>query len=138
MFTLGGLKFHLVLPLIITIWWKLLTITLLGIYLILVKMFNFEQSSGNFIKKSYKFVKTSETRRNTLNIKGKYSPLNKNSLFNLNNYFNLYPKLTLRVYSTSNVKKEDNTKNLNPLITYYNFKEDKVNILKEQKDKSGV
>lgn len=137
MFTLGGLNFHLVLPLIITIWWKLLTITLLGIYLILVKMFNFEQSSGNFIKKSYKFVKTSETRRNTLNIKGKYSPLNKNSLFNLNNYFNLYSKLTFRFYSTSNVKKEDNTKNLNPLITYYNFK-DKVNILKEQKDKSGV
>jgi len=106
-------------------------------------MFNFGQSSGKLrIKKSYRLVKTSETKRSTLRYAmGRYSPLNKNSLFNLNNYFNLYPAAepqTIRSYSTSNVKKEDNTKNLNPLITYDNFKEDKVNILKEQKDKSGV
>ena len=36
------------------------------------------------------------------------------------------------------VKIEDNTNDLTPLIAYCNFKEDKINILKEQKDKSGV
>ena len=33
---------------------------------------------------------------------------------------------------------EDNTDNLVPLIIYDNFKENRVNILKEQKDKSGI
>jgi group I intron endonuclease len=32
----------------------------------------------------------------------------------------------------------DNIKNLNPIKVYANLKEDKINILKEQKDKSGV
>ena len=36
------------------------------------------------------------------------------------------------------IKKEDNIKDLNALIVYENFKEDRVKILKEQKDKSGV
>src|SRR5690349_15084871 len=35
-------------------------------------------------------------------------------------------------------EKQDNTDNLVPLIAYDNFKENRVNILKEQKDKSGV
>jgi group I intron endonuclease len=56
----------------------------------------------------------------------------------INNSFNLNFKLTLRTYSTSNFKIEDNTNNLDPLIVYDNFKQDKANILKEQKDKSGV
>ena len=88
-------------------------------------MYNFEQSAGNQrIGKNIQ-VGTSETTRGPRNIfRRRYSPWNKNSL--------------IRHYSTSNIKKEDNTKNLNPLITYDNFKEDKVNILKEQKDKSGV
>jgi group I intron endonuclease len=71
-------------------------------------------------------------------------------LINLNNYFNLDLNTTIRTYSTSrlrcsqpqapgsNVKKDDNIKDLNPLIIYDSFKEDRVNILKEQKDKSGV
>jgi group I intron endonuclease len=63
--------------------------------------------------------------------------------------FNL--KLKIRTYSTSNLSvptesscseaggiKEDNTDNLVPLIIYDNFKENRVNILKEQKDKSGI
>ena len=50
----------------------------------------------------------------------------------------LNSKLIIRTYSTSNFKKEDNTNNLDPLIVYDNFKEDKAKIFKEQKDKSGV
>src|SRR6218665_1204176 len=47
MFTIGGLFPHLVLPLNTTICWELLTIILLGIYLIPVNLYNFEQSAGN-------------------------------------------------------------------------------------------
>ncbi len=105
-------------------------------------MYNFEQSAGNQQINPFILVGTSETKRSPLNnIKGRYSPWNKNLLFNsltINNSFNLNFKLTLRTYSTSNLKKEDNTNNLDPIIVYDNFKEDKANILKEQKDKSGV
>ena len=73
------------------------------------------------------------------NIKIKYSPWNKNSLIyeiaSHNKNFNL--KTTIRTYSTY-IEREDNTKDLNPLVVYDNFKEDRVNILKEQKNKSGV
>ena len=149
MFTIGGFLNHLVLPLNTIICWELLTIILLGIYLILVKIYNLEQSAGNLHIKKNTLVGTSETRRSSL-IKGRYSPLNRNSLINLNNYFNLDLNTTIRTYSTSrfcrsqpqapgsNVKKDDNIKDLNPLIIYDSFKEDRVNILKEQKDKSGV
>jgi len=48
MFTVGGLSTHLALPLKTTICWKLLTIMLLGIYLLIpVTMYSFEQSAGN-------------------------------------------------------------------------------------------
>ena len=47
MFTIGGLLNHLALPLKTTICWELLTIVLLGFYIISVKMYNFEQSAGN-------------------------------------------------------------------------------------------
>jgi heme/copper-type cytochrome/quinol oxidase subunit 1 len=49
LFTIGGLiNNHLALPLKTTICWKLLTIILLGIIIIIpVKMCNFEQSAGN-------------------------------------------------------------------------------------------
>lgn len=150
MFTIGGLLNHLVLRLKTTICWELLTIILLDIYLISVKIYNFEPSAGNLsisrspstpwsgggIKKII-LVGTSETKRSPL-IMGRYSPLNRNSLINLDNYFNLDLKIKIRIYSTSNVKKQDNIKDLNPLIAYDSFKEDRVNILKEQKDKSGV
>lgn len=116
--------------------WELLTIILLGFYIILVKMYNFEQSAGN-LRISYIILGgTSETYRSTRKvIKGKYSPWNQNSLiysYNLN--FNF--KSTIRFYSTSNA--ENNTKGINPLKVYDNFKENKLCILKEQKDKSGV
>jgi group I intron endonuclease len=57
-------------------------------------------------------------------------------------------KFNIRTYSTSNLgilatsqkgqDKEDNIHNLVPLIVYNSFKENRVKILKEQKDKSGI
>ena len=47
LFTIGGLLNHLALPLKTTICWKLLTIMLLGYFLFLMKIYNFEQSAGN-------------------------------------------------------------------------------------------
>jgi len=110
-------------------------------------MYNFEQSAGNQKIKSFIPVGTSETKGSPLNnTKRRYSPCNKNPLFNslttkaklrlcLRGYA---PKLIIRCHSTSNSKKEDNTNNLDPLILYDNFKEDKAKILKELKDKPGV
>ncbi len=141
MFTIGGLIFHLAFPLKITICWKLLTIILLGFYLNSVKMYNFEQSAGNLkIGKSIS-VETSETKRGPYNnIIRRYSPCITNSLIHLSfNNLNLYKQnSTICYYSTSNFLKEDNTKNLKPLVLYDNFKENRAQILKEQKDKSGV
>ena len=150
MFTIGGLiKNHLVLPLKTIICWELLTIILLEFYMISVKMYNFEQSAGNQQIKPFILVGTSETKRSPLNIiKGRSSPWNQkwslNSLVASNNnpLLNIDLKFNIRTYSTSNLptlkEKQDNTENLVPLIAYDNFKENRVNILKEQKDKSGI
>jgi group I intron endonuclease len=146
MFTIGGLiKNHLVLLLKITICWELLTIILLELYFISVTMYNFEQSAGNciylslvgiWVKKSTR-AGTSETRRDPRNIfTRRYSPWNKNS-FNLL-YNNIYCKNIIRPYSTSNIKNEDNTEDLNPIMIYDDFKEKRADILKGEKDKSGV
>lgn len=133
MFTIGGLLyFHLVLPLNITICWKLLTIILLEFIFYSVTMYNFELSAGNqrIIKLNIQ-VGSSETTRDTLNVfKGRYSPW-KNSFFHLHSL----NKKTIRLYSTSN---EDLTKDLNPLKVYDNLKKDQSCILIEQKDKSGI
>lgn len=160
MFTIGGLITHLALPLKTTICWELLTIMILGIYgyawqswcnaFISVKIHNFEQSAGNqrILSDNYSIlVGTSETKRSPLiRNKGRYSPWNKNSLINSElaypedqrfHYFNLDLKFNIRPYSTSKTQNQDNI-DLNILISYDNFKEDRVNILKEQKDKSGV
>ncbi len=151
MFTIGGLINHLVLPLKTTICWKLLTIILLDLYIISVKMYNFEQSAGNQQIEQSILVGTSETKRSPLkNIQGRYSPWNKNLLFKINNPFHLaffskkrlQSKIPICTYSTSNYidygQKEDNTNKLKPLRVYYNFHLDKADILKQQKDKSGV
>ncbi len=125
MFTIGGLINHLALPLKTTICWELLTIILLEFHLVLVTMYNFEQSAGNQRIVKNILVGTSETTRGPRKIfTRRYSPWNKNWL--------------IRLYSTSNFKKEGNIRDLNPLVTYDNFKEDRIFILKAQKDKSGV
>nr|YP_010727747.1 homing endonuclease [Leptographium wingfieldii]YP_010727796.1 homing endonuclease [Leptographium terebrantis]WDZ67384.1 homing endonuclease [Leptographium wingfieldii]WDZ67432.1 homing endonuclease [Leptographium wingfieldii]WDZ67479.1 homing endonuclease [Leptographium wingfieldii]WDZ67526.1 homing endonuclease [Leptographium wingfieldii]WDZ67572.1 homing endonuclease [Leptographium wingfieldii] len=135
---------HLALPLKITICWELLTIILLGFYLNSVKMYNFEQSAGNQKIDKTIPVGTSETRRGPCNnITRRYSPCIKNSLIHLSFYnAHLYKHNSIIChYSTGGAPdflKEDNTKDLNPLVLYDNFKENRAQILKEQKDKSGV
>lgn len=150
MFTIGGLiKNHLVLPLKTTICWEVLTIILLEFYIISVKKYNFEQSAGNQQIKPFILVGTSETKRSPLNnIKGKYSPWNQKGSFNclvasnINHSLSLDLKFNIRNYSSSNfssqTEKGDNSNNLVPLIVYDNFKENAVNILKQEKNKSGI
>ena len=141
MFTIGGLLNHLVLPLKTAICCKLLTIILLGYRIYPVKMYNFEQSAGNRIPGGIRIfqnilVGTSETTRGPRIINmGRYSPWNQKLIQSFNHNF-IYNKNTIRFYSTSNI--ENNTKYLQPLKTYENFKENRLDILKEQKDKSGV
>jgi len=135
LFTIGGLSNHLALPLKTTICWELLTMILL-ISFILVKMYDFEQSAGNQPVFNT-LVGTSETKRSPHTYcMRRYSPCNRNSIKNVY-LLKIYNKSTVR-YSSSSTKKEDNTKNVLPIKIYKNFKEDKVTILKEQKDKSGV
>lgn len=146
MFTIGGLIIHLALPLKITICWKLLTIILLELNS--VTMYNFEQSAGNQ-QVLNTLVGSSETTRDPRNtFTRRYSPWNKNLFIYLYNNSNLnINKTIIRQYSTSNneganaqakAHSEDNTKDLNYIATYDNFKEDRSRILKEQKNKSGI
>lgn len=134
MFTIGGLISHLVLPLKATICWKLLTIILLRFFLISVKTYNFEQSAGNQ-KALSALVGSSETTRSHHSLPMvRYSP-SKNSLISF------HSKSFVRYYTTSRFLKnivEDNIKNVNFLVTYNNFEKDKTNIVKNEKDKSGV
>ena len=133
MFTIGGLIIHLALPLKITICWKLLTIMVLVIYLITVTIHNFEQSAGNQRIFKHILVGTSETTRDPCNnVAWRYSPWNKKSLVPLYHH----NKIFIRNFSQCN--NEDNTNNLKPIVIYNNFKEDRLKILREQKDKSGV
>jgi group I intron endonuclease len=136
MFTIGGLLNHLVLPLKTAICWKLLTIILLGYIIYPVKMYNFEQSAGNQPIYLNILVGTSETTCSPRIINmGRYSPWNRKLIQSYNHNL-IYNKNTIRFYSTSNI--ENNTKDLHPLKTYENLKENRLDILKEQKDKSGV
>ena len=75
MFTIGGLIIHLALPLNTTICWELLTIILLELYLILVKMYNFEQSADNQrIEKNIQVGISETTRGARKMLARKYSP----------------------------------------------------------------
>ena len=151
MFTIGGLINHLALPLKITICWKLLTIILLVIYLLnTVTMYNFGQSAGNqptFFYESNVLVGTSETKRGPrILLREDIVRVINSSLIPCwflkatNNFKFIYTKS--RFYSNStNLSeckvKDDKIINLNPVKTY-NLKKDRVQILKNEKDKSGV
>jgi group I intron endonuclease len=146
LFTIGGLKPHLALPLKTTICWNLLTIILLGIYyLIPVKMYNFEQSAGN--QRIYNIlVGSSETKRSpqllscediVRGIKCLYMSIY--ILYFINTHH--YSTLTSRAFAregTNNSEEEYNLKNLKPVKVYNSLKEDRAEILKDQKNKSGV
>lgn len=157
MFTIGGLKNHLALLLKTTICWKLLTIMLLEFYLISVTTYNFEQSAGNqqilflvlllmlwekalnnYTKNT--LVGTSETKCSPFFIKNEdIVRVIKHSLINIihartlnfiatNPYSSIIP--------TSNT--EDNIINLKAIKTYSSLTQDKAQILKDEKDKSGI
>jgi group I intron endonuclease len=148
MFTIGGLSNHLVLPLKTTICWELLTIILLIIFIILVKMSNFEQSAGNQQRELSVLVGTSEAIRSPWDISQEdMVHVTTNSLIYSNKRIKLnITKISkVRCYSTNtlnntenNIEEKDKIKDLIPIVTYLNFKEDRIRILKEQKDKSGV
>lgn len=181
LFTVGGLKNLLALPLKTTICWKLLTMILLiilfyniiylmisylikvgrVIYLIisyfvlqgkiLVKMYYFEQSAGNQQICKYILVGSSETTRGPHNklcffnrgktlipcdvekhVMRRYSPLN--------NYI-VSKYISIRYNSTSKYLIKNGTdclKNIKPLIIYPSLKEDRLKIIKDLKDKSGI
>lgn len=157
MFTIGGLYKNLIaLPLLLdltTICWELLTITLLEFYLISVIKHNFEQSAGNqqiFYNNYYNMLGSSETTRSTrCSFRENIVQVKKCSLiFNSLTSVTAQPSLghTVITRFSSNlsnnqnkkVGNQDNILNLKAVKVYNNFKEDRVNTLKEQRDKSGV
>jgi len=148
-----------------TICWELLTITLLEFYLISVKKHNFEQSAGNqriFYKnihiepvnsgrfRHYNMLGSSETTRSARSsfreniVQVKKCSLIFNSLISVTTQPSLVYKTITRSYSYLSIKQnnkvgnQDNTLNLEAVKVYNNVSEDRVNILKEQRDKSGV
>jgi hypothetical protein len=154
MFTIGGLLNHLALPLKITICWELLTILLLGIYLkIPVTMHNFEQSAGNqqifsCVHTTLSvLVGTSETKRGPCNNNWKellhedIVHVIKNSLIFWLATYNLSFTKSLFYSNTTNSFETEHDKlsyNLKPIKVYNSLKNDRVQILKIEKDKSAV
>ena len=143
MFTIGGLLIHLALPLKATICWELLTIMLLGYYLLIsVKMHNFELSAGNqrilLLSKSI-LVGTSETTRSPhILLWEDIVRVIKHSWIYL--YIHNLNYTITRPYSglKSNFASGDKKKILKPVKVYNNLKQGRVQILKDQKDKYGV
>jgi group I intron endonuclease len=151
MFTMGGLTIiHLALPLKTTICWELLTIIILEIFLISVTKYNFEQSAGNQRIENNILVGTSETTRGPRStLREDIVQVKKYSLTRSLNYINFVKTtqpfgrvIITRSYSNFSNKDQagnkDMLQNLNAVKVYDNLKEDRVNILKEQRDKSGV
>ena len=108
-------------------------------------MYNFEQSAGNLRIKPYILVGTSETKRSPrVSTREDIVHVIKYLFiyfYNLKFCYNQAFAIT-RLYSSFSFSDEptgeDNTKSLKPMKIYNNFKQDRVNILKEEKDKSGV
>ena len=149
MFTIGGLiNNHLALPLLsdkTTICWEVLTIMILEFYSISVTKHNFEQSAGNLRIIPYnlniqamawgcKMWGSSETKRSPHNLLWEDIVHVKQDSLVLN-----YRAINIRYFSNfSNKDNQDNTKNLKAVKVYDNFKEDRINIINEEKGRSGV
>jgi hypothetical protein len=133
MFTIGGLIIHLALPLKTTKSWELLIIILL-VYIILVTMYNFEQSAVIFkIKHYFNFILTSETKRSPrTKVREEIVLKKKNSLILKKKFFKYYS-----TYSNNN-NNEDLIKKYKPIKVYFDLKEERVEIFKNEKNKSGV
>src|SRR6185295_3857533 len=129
MFTIGGLINHLVLPLKAAICWELLTIILL---VFTVKMYNTRAGTSETTR-GPRFLRREEivhVIKNTLI----FSAVPK--------FKTIHPSCSKYLscsYSSLNIKlEEDKTKNLKAIKIYNNFQEDRINIIKDQKDKPGV
>jgi len=142
MFTIGGLKFHLALPLKTFICWELLTIVLLGIYLLNpVTMYNFEQSAGNlqalFLEKNV-LVGTSETKRGPqILFREDIVHVIKSSLIPLD--ISKFSFIRARTYSylIKPFDLDQAVKSLKP-VKVYNLSFDRLQIFKNEKDKLGI
>jgi len=151
LFTIGGLIINLALPLNATICWKLLILTLLWKYYIFqVIMLSFEQSAGNQKRLNNILIGSSETTRSThISIWEDIVQKIRNYLLFLciyilinnmiNSYFSLI-NISQYSYSTliNNSELGDNIKDLKPVKVYKSLKNDRVQILRDQKNKSGV
>jgi group I intron endonuclease len=142
LFTIGGLLNHLALPLKITICWELFIIILLGIYIIfIVKIYNFKQSAGNQRICKIILVGSSETKRNPAYAEDIVQGI-KCLFMIISNLF--YTSIYSYYTSTNNSGRQNNNSgeqdnnNFKPIKIYNNLKEDKAQILKNQKDKTGV
>ena len=164
----GLYKNLIALPLLLdltTICWEVMTITLREFYLISVKKLNFEQSAGNqriFYKniniepvnwgrfRHYNILGSSETTRSARNsfreniVQVKKCSLIFNSLISVTAQPLLGYTVITRSYSyfsnnqDNKVRSQDNVLKFKAVKVYNNLKEDRFNILKEQRDKSGV
>jgi len=154
MFTIGGLYNRLALPLKTTICWELLIIGVLSIFT--VKILYFVQSAGNW--RTYLSRRlgitiqsgTSETKRSphksihfVLTLWEDIVQVIKYSMIFFFKTNNNIPKFTHIIYSdilglsTSN-DNENKINSLNPLIKYNNFKQDRISILNDCKDMTGI
>jgi hypothetical protein len=133
MFTIGGLINHIALPLKTTICEKLLIII----------NYNFEQFAGNLCTSRSDGIGTLETRSSP-RVVVVYTAAACEGIVRVKKY--LFISLNIRNLSYTNVRsysnlvnaKQDKNKNFNPIKIYNNLKEDRAQILKDQKDKSGV
>ncbi len=148
MFTIGGLlNNHLALPLLLektTVCWEVLTIMILEFYLISVKKHNFEQSAGNLqiiphniniqtVDWGYNTWGSSETKRSP------HNSLLWEEIVRVKNYSLVLKAINTRSYSHFTIK-DNQGKILNLKVdkVYDNFKQDRVNIIKQEKGRSGV
>lgn len=147
MFTIGGLLYnHLAFPLILktTVCWEVLTIMILEFYFISVKKHNFEQSAGNLhILPRYINIQTvgwgfnvrgsSETKRSP------HNSLLWEDIVRVKNYSLVLKAINTRSYSRFALKdNQGKILNLKVEKVYDNFKQDRLNIIKQEKGRSGV
>lgn len=148
MFTIGGLlNNHLALPLFLektTVCWEILTIMILDFYLISVKKHNFEQSAGNLeilphniniqtVDWGYNTWGSSETKRSP------HNSLLWENIVRVKNYSLALNAINIRSYSHFTIKdNQGKILNLKVEKVYDKFKQDRVNIIKQEKGRSGV
>ena len=128
MFTIGGLINHIALPLKTTICEKLLKII----------NYNFEQFPDN-LRRPLGGAGLLETRSSPRTVV--YPSGMREGIVHLKKYLfnkNIYNLSYVNTRSYSGRVKPDQNNNLNPLKIYNSLKEDRAQILKDQKDKSGV